>query len=182
MAIVNGYGIVLDDSYKKHLNVVAERSEEFECIVVSGGHTSKYDFDLAESTIMAGYLEGRNNHIAYQGKIIEESEALTTRQNIVFSKTKLEEKFELYWSQGSIIPLRVTVFCKKPWWIRVHLLSWFIFRPRNKWKIKVVGTAPANSWREYAKQFLAVFYEILSYFIPKVEELRIRKKFSWKFD
>lgn len=181
VAIVNGYGVVLDKSYKKHLNIVIKRGEEFKYIVVSGGRTSEYNFDLTESSIMAGYLEKRNYQIAYQKKIIQEGDALTTRQNLVFSKAKLEEKFKFRLSQKSITPLRVIVFCKKPWWIKVRLLSWLIFRPRDKWKVKVVGTAPANGWKEYVKQFLAVPYEISSHFVHKLEELKIRKKFPWKF-
>lgn len=176
IAIVNGYGIVLDDSYRAHLDKVVQmhEQEDFDKIVLTGGSTHEF-FPLAtEARVMLAYLVKQG---VPTEKIVLEERALTTRQNLYFSYSHCIVHPRVFKN------IRVSVFCKKPWWLKVRFLSWLTFRPYpTMFRVKVIGTAPANGWKEWGKQLLATPYEVASHFFPKLEEIKLRRKFLWKFE
>ncbi len=176
VALVLGYGVYLDETYRQHLDMVAESADEFEYIILSGGFTSQELPELSEADIMAEYLGAKTSV-----KLVEENRAFTTSENLINAKPIILEiqyrESALFRAQGrEITKLKITVFAKRPWWLKVRLLSWLLLR-LPKARIKVRGTAPATSYKEYIKHTLVgVPVDVLAVFIPAVHKYKLKQR------
>ena len=166
VGIVCGYGTQLDDTYKEHLDAVAKDADKLDFILVSGGFTNPKNKKLSEATVMKRYLLKRNPSLV----VFREEQALNSIGNLRYSKSVLLTLFP-----NLNAKLEVTIYCKRPWWLKVKLLSLFLMKPFNK--VSVRATSRASSWKEYVKQCVfAIIFDFLSLLFPKLQSWKLRRK------
>jgi len=166
VGIVCGYGTQLDDTYREHLDAVAKDADKFDFVLVSGGFTNPKNKNLSEAAVMEEYLLKRNSSLV----IFREEQALSSIDNLRYSKQILLTLFPDLNFKPEIV-----IYCKRPWWLKVKLLSLFLMKPFNK--VSVRATSHATSWKEYVKQCVfAIVFDFLSLLFPKLQSWKMRRK------
>ncbi len=165
IAIVCGYGLVLDANLSEYLEAVVNfvKTQQIDNLILSGGYTSK-KLNFSEAKVMLDFIKTRKLDLP----IILEEESLTTLHNLLFSKKiigKFEKKIE-----------KIYIFCDEVRYPKIYILSKIIF---NNQLIEVTQIGRKEPFISYLMQIPSTIYQVLGAILPAVERRILWNRQNW---
>jgi hypothetical protein len=168
IGIVLGYGVDLNEGYRRYLNFVGATCADLHVLVLCGGYTNP-GIDQSEADVMFGYLS--RYHVGVRRPMLMERDSYDTPSNLRNAQALLEREFvgQAY---------RVVVYCDQVRRLKVRWMSWWLFRPREVRSVERLDPGKRR-WKQY---LIDTPLDILAFHFRPLHRLKLARRLrQWGF-